>query len=176
VAACFLPRPAVISKPWKFPKFWRCFEWIVARSNWVAVMLSLVTWLGVSTVAKAEMAADGISVSPLRLTRGASTKIASGAVIRGERSLYSIDARAGQRLTLSISAVENNAVFQIYVPGARPERRDYGVEIVGKALFGAAEGDDATRWTGILRQTGSYLVVIGPTRGNAAYRLSVTIR
>ena len=70
----------------------------------------------------------------------------------------------------------NNAVFQVHAPGARPETRDYGLEIVGQALAGAGEGDDATRWTGTLPQSGSYLVVVGATRGNASYRLTVTIR
>ena len=74
----------------------------------------------------------------------------SGAVIRGERSLYSIDARSGQRLSVSISAEEDNAVFQIYAPGARAERRDYGVEIVGPALPGAGKGEDADTWSGVL--------------------------
>jgi hypothetical protein len=147
--------------------------WLDRRPVQMGFMaLLLVGWLDSSICARA----DEIVVEPIRFSRGASKKIVTGAVIRGERSLYSIDARAGQRLTLSISAVENNAVFQLYAPGARPERRDYGVEILGQALAGATQGQDARRWTGILRQDGAYLLVVGPTRGNATYSLTVAIR
>ena len=41
-----------------------------------------------------------------------------------------------QRLTLSISSEEDNAAFQIYRPGARAERRDYGVQVFGRRAPG----------------------------------------
>jgi len=124
-----------------------------------------------------EAGADKVPVEVIRFDPGASSKDISGAVIRGERSLYSIGARGGQRLSISITAVEDNAVFQIYPPGVQAEHRDYGVEIVGaKALPGAAEGEDAKAWSGILPATGAYLIVVGPTRGNATYTLKVAIR
>jgi len=137
----------------------------------VAGAFLLLAWLGVPLVAQA----DGIVVEPIRFARGAWRVTISGAVIRGERSLYSVDAKAGQRLTVNVSAVENNAVFQLYAPGAHPEQRDYGVAVVGKALVGAAEGDDATKWTGVLQQNGAYFVAVGPLRGNATYSLTVAI-
>ena len=91
-----------------------------------------------------EAGANRVPIEIVRFDRGASGKDICGAVVRGERSLYSIEARGGQRLSVSITAVEDNAVFQIYPPGAQAEHRDYGVEIVGaKALPGAEEGEDA---------------------------------
>jgi hypothetical protein len=124
-----------------------------------------------------EAAANRVPVQIIRFERGASSKDITGAVIRGERSVYSIDARSGQRLSVTISAAEANAVFQIYPPGAQAEHRDYGVEIAGaKALPGAEEGADAKSWSGVLPETGAYLVVVGPTYGNATYTLSVAIR
>lgn len=97
-------------------------------------------------------------------------------MIRGERALYSIEARRGQSLTLRITASEMNAVFQIFAPGATPDTRDSILEVTGSALPGAAEGDDAMQWSGRLPQTGQYLLVVGATRGNASYRLTVGIR
>ena len=130
---------------------------------------------GIATEAE-ETDANRVPIEIIRFERGAFGKDLSGAVIRGERSLYSLDARSGQRLSVSISAVEDNAVFQIYGPGARAERRDYGVEILGgKTLPGAGEGDDAKKWSGMLPDTGTYLMVVGPTRGNATYTLTVSI-
>jgi hypothetical protein len=115
-------------------------------------------------------------LEPIRFARGASTAEVRGAVVRGERALYSIQAREGQRMSLRITAVEHNAVFQVYAPGAEVKTGDFGVEVVGEALPGAGEGDDATRWAGELPRSGAYTIVVGGTRGNATYRLTVTIR
>lgn len=160
------------------PGSWRSIEWIAARFAWVVLIFAVVAAPRVAVRAEAEEAgANRVPIEIIRFERGASSKDITGAVIRGERSLYSIDARSGQRLSVSISAGEDNAVFQIYAPGAQADRRDYGVEIVGaKALPGAGEGEDAKNWSGILPDTGTYLVVVGPTYGNATYTLRVSIR
>lgn len=153
--------------------------WIAAQCAWAAMAFLVMAspWALIGAGAQ-ESNTNGVPVEIIRFDRGASSKDVSGSVIRGERSLYSIDARSGQRLSVGISAEENNAVFQIYAPGARSERRgDYGVDIVGaKTLPRAGEGEDTTQWSDILPVTGSYLVVVGPTRGNATYTLRVTIR
>jgi hypothetical protein len=145
---------------------------------WAVLTFLVIAAPGIVVRGEAEEAgADKVPVEVIRFDPGASSKDISGAVIRGERSLYLIGARGGQRLSASITAAEDNAVFQIYPPGAQAERRDYGVEIVGaKALPGAAEGEDAKAWSGILPATGAYLIVVGPTRGNATYTLKVAIR
>ncbi len=137
------------------------------RFAWVVLIFAVVARPGSRSGRQPEKAGANrvpIRDHPLRARR--SSKDITGAVIRGERSLYSIDARSGQRLSVSISAAEDNAVFQIYAPGAQADRRDYGVEIVGaKALPGAGEGEDAKNWSGILPDTGTYLLVVGPTYG-----------
>lgn len=120
--------------------------------------------------------ASAQAVEPIRFARGASDAEVRGAVIRGERALYSLQARGGQRISLRIAAPERNAVFQVYAPGAVPEAKDAILEVAGEALPGAGEGDDTTRWAGVLPRTGAYLVVVGSTRGNANYRLTVSIR
>ena len=115
-------------------------------------------------------------VQPIRFARGASSTGVNSAVVRGDRNLYSVQVRAGQRLTLRISALENNAVFNVYLPGARPGMSDDAVEVTGTALPGFGEGSDVRRWSGRLPLSGRYLVVVGGTRGNATYRLAVTLR
>jgi hypothetical protein len=156
----------------------RSYGWIAARYAWAMMTFLFMTLSGVVVRVEAqESNATAVPVEIIRFERGASSKEISGAAIRGERSLYSLDAGSGQRLSVGISAAEDNAVFQIYGPGAQAERRDYGVEILGgKTLPGAGEGDDAKKWSGILPDTGTYLVVVGPTRGNATYTLTVSIR
>ena len=96
--------------------------------------------------------------------------------MRGDRALYTLEARAGQILTARIAAVEDNAVFQLYAPGTRVRRHDGAVEIEGTALPNAGEGNDTRSWQGRLPRTGAYLFVVGGTRGNATYRLIITAR
>ncbi len=140
-------------------------------ARWIILALACLLPLGVLDRATATD-----TVQPIRFARGATSAEVAGAVIRGERALYSVGARAGQHLLAHVTAVEDNAAVQIYEPGAKLERRDYGLDVSGKALPGAGEGDDATRWAGTLPKSGTYLFVVGPTRGNATFRLSVAIR
>jgi hypothetical protein len=160
------------------PEPWRSVRSTTAQFVWAVMTFLVMASPGGALRAEAQPSdANRIPIEIVHFDRGASSKDISGSVIRGERSLYSIDARSGQRLGLSISAAEDNAVFQVYTPGARAKRGDYGVEIGGsKALPGAGEGQDAKRWSGVLAVTGRYLVVVGPTRGNATYKLRVTVR
>jgi hypothetical protein len=121
-------------------------------------------------------AADPVP-TPIRFAAGAGSTTVEGGVIRGEVALYSLEARAGQTMTVGITSPENNAVFQIWQPGARVARdRDNLIAVTGQALPRAGETDDAMRWTGTLPASGSYLIVVGGTRGNASFKLQVAIR
>jgi hypothetical protein len=120
---------------------WRRVAWIAAEFAWPVMTFLVIASSGIATEAE-ETGASRVPIEIIRFERGASSKEISGAVIRGERFLYSLNARSGQRLSVGVSAAEDNAVFQIYRPGARAERREYGVEIIGaKTLPGAGEGE-----------------------------------
>jgi hypothetical protein len=107
---------------------------------------------------------------------GSSRGTAGGHVLRGARDLYSVKAMAGQIMTVTITAPDDNAVFQIYEPGTQIGRDADGLlQFTGKALAHADDGDDATRWSGRLPRAGTYLIVIGSTRGNARYSMDVKI-
>lgn len=88
----------------------------------------------------------------------------TGTVIRGERARHTVKAKAGQTLDVSITSDENNAVFQIYVPGER------------ETLPGAGEMNDAMKWSGKVPTDGEYVIVVGPTRGNATYKLNYSVK
>lgn len=88
----------------------------------------------------------------------------SGSVIRGERARHLAKAKAGQTLDVSITSDENNAVFQIYSPGEK------------ETLPGAGEMDDATKWSGKVPADGEYVISVGPTRGNATYKLTYSVK
>src|SRR5437016_818167 len=88
------------------------------------------------------------------------SKTISGSVVRGESSRHVVSAKTGQTLDVSITSDENNAVFQIYEPGEK------------KTLAGAGETDDAMKFSGKIPADGNYVIVVGPTRGNATYKLT----
>lgn len=112
----------------------------------------------------------------IRFPRGSNSATVQQSVIRGERDIYYITAKADQTLEVSISAAEHNAVFSVYLPGAAAEEENGYTEITGDTLPKAGETDDATRWKGTLPVSGKYLIVVGGTRGNATYKLKITIR
>lgn len=88
----------------------------------------------------------------------------SGSVIRGERARHKVNAKAGQTLEVNVSSDEDNAVFQIYLPGEKG------------TLPGAGEMDDAKKFLGKVPIDGEYVIAVGPTRGNATYKLSYSVK
>lgn len=106
--------------------------------------------------------ADGIT-KRVRFAKGKSSATLSGAVVRGDRDTYILGAKAGQMMTVKITSTERNAVFQIADPN-------------GEFLQDAGDGDDAMNWTGSLPESGNYRIIVGGTRGNATYKLTVSIK
>lgn len=106
--------------------------------------------------------ADGIT-KRIRFAKGKSSATVSGAVVRGDEDTYILGANVGQTMRVRITSAENNAVFQV-------------MDDDGNYLSGAGEGDDATNWTGKLPWKGDYKIIVGGTRGNATYRLTVSIQ
>jgi hypothetical protein len=113
----------------------------------------------------------------IRFSPGSNSTVIEQSVIRGERDLYYLTAKAGQTLAVNLTALEHNAVFAIYPPGyAVTSGEDGFIEITGASLAKAGESHDATAWQGPLPVSGKYLIAVGGTRGNATYKLKITIR
>lgn len=109
--------------------------------------------------------------------KGSNSTLIEASVVRGESDQYFLTGKAGQPMEVSLSAVEQNAAFVIYQPGYKAGKDADGIlEINGTALPGAGEGEDATAWKGVLPSSGKYLILVGGTRGNATYKLKITIR
>ncbi len=89
---------------------------------------------------------------------GSYSAMLENAVIRGTRDLYLLGAQAGQSMRVTITAIENNAVFDILSPN-------------GNVLRQEALSADV-----VLPETGDYQIVVGGTRGNATYQLDVSIQ
>jgi len=108
------------------------------------------------------LCAQGVK-KKIQFARGSSSTTVNGAVIRGERDRYYLGAKKGQTMSVKITSEEDNAVFQVFLPGEE------------EALAGAGDGDDAKDWSGELPRDAEYVIVVGGTRGNASYRLKVSI-
>jgi len=106
--------------------------------------------------------ADGIR-KRIKFAKGKTTATVSGAVVRGDRDTYIVGAKEEQMMNVRITSPEKNAVFQI---------RDAN----GEYLQDAGEEDDATALTSDLPWTGDYEIIVGGTRGNASYKLTVSIK
>jgi len=106
--------------------------------------------------------ATGLS-KRVRFPRGGTTATLKNSVVRGTVDRYTIGARSGQKMTVRITSLEDNAIFVIYQPD-------------GEILEGTGEGPNEMNWNGALPRSGDYVIEVGGTRGNATYKLKVTVR
>lgn len=115
--------------------------------------------------------------APVRFAHGAASAEIAGGVPRGMRDCFTIEAQAGQRLSIAQPGHrDTNIVIQLYRPPWRVRDGEDGLDVTGRALPGAEDGADATHWSGELPATGAYLLVIGTSWGGGEYRLRIAIR
>ena len=122
-------------------------------------ILLVVLMLGTVTLTFAE----GVR-KRIKFPRGRTSTVINNAVLRDEIDQYILNARAGQKMKVDITSVEDNASFQITGPDKT------------QLLPGAGFDDDVKHWNGELPESGDYTIEVAPTRGNATYRLKVEIR
>jgi hypothetical protein len=70
----------------------------------------------------------------IKFARGRTSTTIEQSVLRGERDHYVLRARAGQKLQVSISALQKNAAFQIYLPGRKKMLKGAGEMMMRYAL------------------------------------------
>jgi len=99
----------------------------------------------------------------VRFVPGASSATIKDSVVSGTRDRYLLGARKGQKMSIRIVSLEDNAVFDVIAP-------------VNQTGQQRTLKQEAFSWTNTLPETGDYQIVVGSTRGNASYRLQVTIR
>ena len=127
----------------------------------IRILISVLLTVTVLSFA-AITSADGVT-KRIRFAKGKHSATVSNSVVRGDRDTYIAGAGAGQTMTVKITSLEDNAVFQIEGPD-------------GEYLDGAGETDDAMSFSGELPAKGDYQIIVGGTRGNASYKLTVTIK
>lgn len=111
------------------------------------------------TTATAEKETTGAR-KPVRVkfASGANSTTIKQSVIRGERDTYLLGAKQGQQMNLKITSLENNAVFDVTAPDSKIIKQE------------------ATTWSGKLPANGDYQIIVGGTRGNATYELTIEIK
>ena len=102
-------------------------------------------------------------IQRVRFEPGANSATIKTSVLNGTRDLYLLGAQKGQFMSIRIVSLEDNAVFDVVAPP-----NDTGKRQTLK--------QEAYAWSSTLPETGDYQIVVGSTRGNASYRLQVTIR
>lgn len=128
---------------------------MLMRSMKTAILLILIA------IASGSAHTDGIT-KRIKFAKGKHSATVRGAVIRGDRDTYILGARAEQMMAVRITSLEDNAVFTVKGPD-------------GEYLQDAGEEDDARRVASSLPYNGDYRIVVMGTRGNATYRLTVSI-
>lgn len=93
----------------------------------------------------------------VKFATGRTSVAIDGGVVRGYRNVYRVGAGQGQTLELAISSLENNAVFDLFAPD--------GTLLTREAMTSNA----------LLPADGDYTIVVGGTRGNATYTLTISI-
>lgn len=132
-------------------------------NHYLGTARRLTALVFICAFALSSISAEGVT-RKVRFAKGTSSTTIRNAVVRGDQDRYLIGAKAGQTMTVKITSTEKNAVFQIYFHGEE------------ESLPGAGDGDDATNWSGRLPIDNEYVIVVGGTRGNATYALTISIK
>lgn len=96
----------------------------------------------------------------IQFARGSNSATIRDSVIRGERNVYILNARAGQTMTVNISSsqAQGGALFDVVSPD------------------GVVMETGATTFEQQLPASGNYRIAVGGSRGNASFSLTVRIK
>ncbi len=90
--------------------------------------------------------------------------VTESAVVRGDRDIYQLNADKGQMLFVTLSSVEHNSALEV------------APLVNGKTITGSVEErEHGFCWTGVLPVSGGYRIFVSPTRGNANYKLRISV-
>ena len=147
-----------------------------------AYMLTCITCsIGFSfTCAIAEAAPnnpDCITPTAIHFSHGTTAAAMTGTVERAEYACYTLGVRAGQRLDVQVRSAEQNVVLIAYRPGYVLKQDVDGPDVSGPTLAGAGEQDEAMAVHGRLDKSGTYLFLLGSTRGSGGtYTLQARVK
>jgi ATP-dependent 26S proteasome regulatory subunit len=113
----------------------------------------------VSVIEASTLIAQQSSKRRIQFKRGTTSATVSGAIVTGNPpDNYVVGAGLGQKMTVSITSEESNAVFNIIDPS-------------GEILV----NESKSTVIDVLPLAGDYTIEVGTERGNAPYKLTVSI-
>ncbi len=113
---------------------------------------------------------------------GKNASTLAGQSAPGGRSVYYVQAKAGQTLMVSVMPLATGVSFQVFKADARVAKGADGLPVVtGATLPDAGPTDNATAWIGSIPSDGNYLILVSSMRptGTATpspYDLTVSLR
>ena len=124
----------------------------VTRIPVLLIVLLLLTALGLAAEREEQV----------KFAAGKSSATLKRGIARGETMRFLLDAGKGQTMSVSVTSVEHNAVFEVIGDGGP----------LGKSKL----VDGYQEWTGKLPIKGTYAIVVGSERGGSEFTLEVGIR
>jgi hypothetical protein len=98
--------------------------------------------------------------SPITFPPGSTLTTVNGQVVLGGSDLYTVAAKAGQTLLISVAA-EGDVSFLVYAPDASIAKSADGRTVIrGRTLPDAGPDEHAKAWVGRISRTGNYLVAV----------------
>jgi hypothetical protein len=112
---------------------------------------------------------------------GSNTSTLAGQLAPGGRSVYYVQAKAGQTLMASVMPVATGVSFQVFKADATLAKGADGLPVVaGGTLPDAGPTDNATAWIGALPRDGNYLILVTMRPGAATppspFNLTVSLQ
>jgi hypothetical protein len=112
---------------------------------------------------------------------GSNTSTLAGQLAPGGRSVYYVQAKAGQTLMVSVMPVATGVSFQVFKADASLAKGADGLAVVtGGTLPDAGPTDNATAWIGAIPRDGNYLILAvmrpGPAGPPSPYNLTVSLQ
>ena len=112
---------------------------------------------------------------------GSNSTTIAGQLAPGGRSVYYVQAKAGQTLMVSVMPVATGISFQVFKANAGLAKGADGMPVVtGGTLPDAGPSDNATAWIGAIPQDGNYLILVAmrpaPAPTPSPYNLTVSLQ
>ena len=89
----------------------------MTQARRIRVTFALFTMMLLLATLVAVPCADA-EIRRIRFGRGRTTAVLKGAIVRGEDDSYKLRASKGQTMTVHITSLENNAVFEVFAPNS----------------------------------------------------------
>jgi hypothetical protein len=163
----------------------------------VAFALSMATHQGAGAASDPNPESETGAPEQLEFRRG-ENHITIERTLTGQRDLYFINARPGQRLTIDVSNRDHKAFFQVYDYRTRWHVYDGVYDFQGRAMPKGDEDYSTTHWSiklenpdfrdvfgdpvsgtasryGNSKEAVTWLVVVGAEQPNARYELAIKI-